>query len=135
MEDYVRACETCQLRAKAYYSDQLHSTFGTSLFENVCVNIVYMLKGLNQKRYLVLAINNFSGQVEGRVLSKGTLDRVVDFLFHEVILWYRYTKRFVVDGGQENKHFTRRLLERYGMDSKVMSAYHPQANGLGERGH
>lgn len=135
VEDYVRSCEQCQLRATARYPDELHPTFGTSLFEKVCVDIVHMPKGTDQKRYLVLARDDFSGWVEGRALSKGTSERVADFLFQEVISRFGCPKKIVVDGGPENKDFTKRLLERYGIDRKVVSAYHPQANGLVERGH
>jgi transposase InsO family protein len=43
--------------------------------------------------------------------------------------------RVVSDGGPENKAITNELLTRYGIKHTWTSAYHPQANGMVERGH
>src|SRR5947209_17031323 len=43
--------------------------------------------------------------------------------------------RMVVDGGPENKDVVEKLAATYGIDRIVASAYHPQANGMVERGH
>jgi hypothetical protein len=40
-----------------------------------------------------------------------------------------------LDRGSENLNLTRDLLEHYRIQQTVISAYHPQANGLVERGH
>ena len=40
-----------------------------------------------------------------------------------------------MDGGPKNHDLKRRLAERYGIQHVIVSAYHPQANGLVERGH
>lgn len=68
-------------------------------------------------------------------MSKGTLERVADFLFQEVISHFDCPEKIVVDGGPENKDFTRRLLEHYSIDRKVVSVYNSQANELVEREH
>lgn len=39
------------------------------------------------------------------------------------------------DGGPEKNEFTWRILKLYGIARKVVSAYHPQANGLVEQRH
>lgn len=41
----------------------------------------------------------------------------------------------VIDGGSENKDTVAELAERYGVKRVVVSAYHPQTNGMIERGH
>ena len=41
----------------------------------------------------------------------------------------------VIDGGSENKEAVTELTRRYGIKNLVVSAYHPQANGMIERGH
>jgi hypothetical protein len=38
-------------------------------------------------------------------------------------------------GGRENLDLTKDLLERYSIQKTIVSAYHPQANRLVERGH
>lgn len=41
----------------------------------------------------------------------------------------------VIDGGSENKDAVAELAGRYGVKRVVVSAYHPQTNGMIERGH
>ena len=41
----------------------------------------------------------------------------------------------VMDGGSENLDLTQELLVRYRIRRLDISAYHPQSNGLVERGH
>jgi hypothetical protein len=41
----------------------------------------------------------------------------------------------MMDGGPENKTFKEWICKRYHIDRIVVSAYHPQANGLVKRGH
>jgi hypothetical protein len=41
----------------------------------------------------------------------------------------------VVNGGPKNKALVVDLVKRYGIHRLVVSAYHPQANGMVERGH
>lgn len=60
VEDYIRSCEKCQLRATPRYLNKLRPIFGTSLFDKVCFDIVHIPKGLERKRYLVLARDDFS---------------------------------------------------------------------------
>ena len=41
----------------------------------------------------------------------------------------------VTDRGPENEGYLAELARTYGIGHVVMSAYHPQSNGLVERGH
>ena len=41
----------------------------------------------------------------------------------------------VNDGGPENQDLTKELLERFNVWNVQVAAYHPQSNGLVERGH
>lgn len=41
----------------------------------------------------------------------------------------------VIDGGAENKDAVAELVQRYKVKRVMVSAYHPQANGMIERGH
>ena len=41
----------------------------------------------------------------------------------------------MVDGGPENKKHVAEFTRKYGIERVQVSAYHPQANGMVERGH
>src|SRR5204863_7425765 len=60
---------------------------------------------------------------------------VAKFIYEEVICRHGCPKRIVMDGGAENMDLTKDLLEKHRIQGTVISAYHPQANGLVERGH
>ena len=77
-----------------------------------------------------------SGWSEGRILLKENNSRsVAKFLFEDVICRHGCPLKAVMDGGGENKKITKALLENYRVHRIVVSAYHPQANGLVEREH
>jgi hypothetical protein len=132
---FVRTCWQFQLRATARFPYELHPTLGSVRFEKVCMDIMHMPARIDQKKYLVLARDDFSRWVEGRALTKAISEKVPDFMYQEVISWFGCPRKIMVDSGLENKAFTERLCERYHIDRKVVSAYHPHANVLVERGH
>jgi hypothetical protein len=43
--------------------------------------------------------------------------------------------RLIVDGGPENKLYIEEFTARYGIERVQVSSYHPQANGIVERGY
>jgi len=86
-------------------------------------------------KYIVFARDDLSGWVEGRALTSATSQTVAKFLFEEVFARHGCPRKIVVDGGSENKGFVASLLEACLVKRVEISAYHPQANGLVERGH
>jgi len=60
---------------------------------------------------------------------------VATFIYKAIIYKHRLPQRIVLDGGSENLSLTKILLEHYRIKNIHISAYHPQSNGLVERGH
>ena len=60
---------------------------------------------------------------------------VAKFIYEDVICRHGCPQRIVLDRGSENLDLTKDLLEHYKIKRTVVSAYHPQANGLVECGH
>ena len=60
---------------------------------------------------------------------------VARFLWEDVICRHGCFGRLIVDGGPENKDLVEELTVRYGIKRVQVSSYHPQANGMIERGH
>ena len=105
------------------------------MWEKVEVDVVFMLKSVKEYKFIVFMRDDLSGWVEGRVLRENTAQNVVKFLYEEVICRHECPGRIVVDGGTENKSVAEALLTNYRIQRTVVSAYHPQSNGLVERGH
>jgi len=87
------------------------------------------------KHFLVIVRSDLSRWVEGRAISKNDSEHIAKFLYEDVICRHGLFQKLVVDGGPENKAITETLADRYGIRRVVVSSFHPEANGLVERGH
>ena len=104
------------------------------MWDKVGVDVVHMPPS-EGKHYLVLARDDFSGWVEGRALRTNTAEAVAKFIHEDILCRHGCIGRLVMDGGPENKGLVKVLAEKYKIKRIVVSAYHPQANGMVERGH
>ena len=132
---YVKSCEECQRRARVRYEEPLHPTWSVTVWQKVSVDVVFMPESVEGYKFIVFARDDLSGWVEGRALMENTARNVAKFLYEEVICRHGCPGRIVVDGGSENKNVAEALLANYRVKRTVVSAYHPQSNGLVERGH
>ena len=133
---YVKSCEECQRRAKLRTEEALHFTASSGLWEKIGVDIVHMqARGKGRFKYLIVARDDLSGWVEAKALVRGTSEAVAKFLWEDVVCRHGCFGKMVIDGGPENKDLVKAFAERYGIKRVQISAYHPQANGMVERGH
>ena len=82
---FVGSCETCQIYSNIRHRDGLHPTYPLAIHYKWVVDLVAMPMGLGQKKYLVLAREDLSNQVEGRALRIKTTEAVCRFLLEVVI--------------------------------------------------
>jgi len=94
-----------------------------------------MPKMLDGFGFIVFARDDLSGWVEGRAIKVANAKEVAKFIYEDIICRHGCPRRVVLDRGSENLNMTKDLLEHYGIKRTVVSAFHPQANGLVERGH
>jgi hypothetical protein len=132
---FVESCEECQRRKKMRYEEPLHPTWSIMVWEKIGVDSVYMPSSVEGYGYIVFARDGLSGWVEGRALRELDSLSVAHFVYEDVICRHGLPQRIVMDGGAENLDLTKSLLERYRVKNVHISPYHPQSNGLVERGH
>lgn len=84
---------------------------------------------------MALAREDLSGWVEGCALRDNDSKSIATFMFKDVICRHGMPLRVVSDGGPENRGVAHELFMRYGIKHTWTSAYHPQGNGMVERGH
>jgi hypothetical protein len=134
VEKWVKTCERCQRRARNRYEEPLHPTWSTIVWEKIGVDVVYMPWDPGGG-YIVFARDDLSGWVEARAINAANSSNVAKFLYEDVICRHGCPRHIVLDGGRENLDLTKDLIDRYHIKGTVVSAFHPQANGLVERGH
>ena len=77
-------------------------------------------------RYLVLAREDLTNQVEGRALQNKTTAAVCR---------YRCIGKIVADRGELDAEEAEELFDRLGVKLSFTTAYNPEANGKVKRGH
>ena len=136
VDRHVRTCKDCQLHSARSVEEELHPIWGPEVTWGwITVDVVYMPDGLHGKKYLVLCRDYVSSYVEGRALRENTSANVAKFLREEIFTRWGLPFKMVVDGGPENRGLVTDLAAKYGVRRVVGSAYHPQGQGLIERGH
>ena len=134
VKTFVDTCAPCQFRSGERAEEPLYPTWSSYLWEKVGLDVIHM-PPCEGKRYLAVARDDLSGWPEARALAKANAESVAKFLWEDVICRHGMFGRLVVDGGPENKADVKDLTARYGIQRVVVSAYHPPANGMIERGH
>jgi hypothetical protein len=117
------------------HQDELHPTYPPTVHFKSMVDLVTMPLGVGQMRYLVLARENLTNQVEGRALQNKTTAAVCRFLIEEVVCRYGCVGKIVADRGELDAQEAEELFDRLGVILSLMTAYNPEANGKVERGH
>ena len=132
---FVTTCESCQMHSIVRHRDELHPTYPPTVHFKWMVDLVTMPMGVGQMRYLVLAREDLTNQVEGRALQNKTTAAVCRFLIEEVVCRYGCVGKIVADRGELDAQEAEELFDRLGVKLSLTTAYNPEANGKVERGH
>ena len=73
VQHFVTTCESFQVHSMIQHRDELLPSYPPTIHFKWMVDLVTMLVGLGQVRYLVLARENLTNQVEGRALRNKTI--------------------------------------------------------------
>lgn len=132
---HVSTCRECQLRKAGRREEPLHTVTVSTLWERIGVDVVHMPETPDGYRYLVMAREYLSRWPEGLALKEATSDAIAAFLHTNIFCRYGVSRIMIVDGGPENKDAVEKLSDRFGMYRLQVVPYHPESNGLVERGH
>ena len=133
--EFTGSCEKSQMYSGIRHRDELHPTFSPTINLKWMVDIVSMPTGIGQRKYLVLAREDLSNQVEGRALRKKTSATVCRFLLEEVFCRYGCVGRVVADRGELDSDEAREFFGKHGVQLTLTTANNPEVNGKIEWGH
>ena len=104
--EFTESCEKCQVYSGVRHRDELHPTFSPTINFKWMVDIVAMPTRIGQRKYLVLARNDLTNQVEGWALRRKTCSTVCQFLLEEVFCRYGCLGQLIADRGEldSDKH-------------------------------
>ncbi len=116
------------------HGDGLHPTYPLSMHHKWVVDLVTMPLGLWKMRYILLAREDLSNQVEGRALRTKSTEGECKFLMKDVI-FRRYGcvgKIVVEDRGEMDVDIARKFDERMGIKLTHTCTYNLEGNGKSE---
>jgi transposase InsO family protein len=134
-EEVVRICEVCQREGRGHRAEPLKPFLGSTLFSRVGIDLVEMPRAVTGEAYLVVARDDFSGWVEARALPSKEALPVYRFLYEEVVGRFGLPGEIVADQGEMHGALVQDLARKDGLVLKFTSPYHPETNGMVERGH
>ncbi|KAI5950712.1 hypothetical protein KGF54_003786, partial [Candida jiufengensis] len=132
LKKYIDSCDICQKYTSTHNErDPLYLHLPAGPWHTIVCDTVK----INGKS-LVVARDEFTGWSEAIVLTKLTGENVADFIFSSFIARVGYFDVFKTDNGPEFRNqFVATMLKKYGVKHKFSIQYHPQGNGMSERGH
>jgi hypothetical protein len=132
---YVETCKECHMFSNVRRRDELHPTYLLEMHYKWTVDIVMMPMGRWHMKYLVLAREDLTNQVEGRAFRTKETSSVCRFLLEHVICRHGCVDRIVDDRGELDANEATQFFSRMGIKLSLTMAYNPEANDKVGRGH
>ena len=135
IQKYVKTCEQCQKRGNIGSKGLLNLIKVGKAWEIIGIDFVGPLgKTRKGNKYILVVMDYFTKWPEAKALKEATSEKVVEFLYKEIICRHGCPKVIISDNGS---HFRNKvvdeLCEKYEIKHNFTSPYHPQSNGLVER--
>ena len=117
------------------HCDEIHPTYPPAMHYKWVVDLATMPLGLWQMRYIVLAREDLTNQVEDRALRTKSTEAVCKFLLEDIICCYGCFGKVTADRGELDVEEAREFFSMIGIKLALTCAYNPKGNGKSERGH
>jgi hypothetical protein len=112
------------------------ATEPSRLFQKVGIDLVHLGEGSGPFPYLVVARDDLSNWVEAREIRNKYALTVRKFIEQDIVCRYGPVLEWITtDGGGETRKETAAYLKKLHIPIVRSTPYHPQANGMIERGH
>ena len=135
IKEYVQSCDSCQRFGRPKRTEPLHTIPVGQPFEQIGIDIVGPLPvTLRGNRYIVVAMDYLTKWPEAKPLTNATAEAVAQFIYDEIICRHGAPTVLISDQGT---HFKNKVIDelsdKFRMEHRFSSPYHPQTNGLVER--
>ena len=123
--EFTERCKKCQIYSRVQHRDELYPTFSPAIDFKLMVDIVAMPTRIRQKKYLVLAREDLTNQVEGRALRRKTCSAICQFLLEEVFYRYKCVGQVIADWGELHSDKAKEFFVKYGVRLTLITTYNP----------
>jgi hypothetical protein len=130
---YVKACDSCQRVGQPNHRDEmpLNPYVVLEPFERWALDFIGPINPpSNQKVYILVCTDYMTKWVEAKALHRATKEEVIYFLFKDIFTRFGMPRELVTDGGPPfTFHGFKATLQKYHIQQRMTTTYHPQANG------
>ena len=84
-------------------------------------------------KYIITAVDYMSKNIEAQAVSNKSSKTTAELFYRDIVCRHGTPVEVVTDQGGEFQGEFQALLDKCGIDHRLTSPYHPQANGLTER--
>ena len=132
--EYIKSCDTCQRQGKPIPHEELHPIQVGQPFDQVGINIVRSLSITpNGNHYIVVATEYLTKWPEAKALKDTKATTIAKFIYEEIICRHGCPKVLLSDQGTPFcNELVDSLCKLITIKHCLLSAYHPQTNGLTE---
>lgn len=134
VRQYVQSCDLCQKRDTRRFEEENKSTYPSDIGQVWGIDLVVMPPSQGY-RYIIIAREDVSKWVEAKPIRKKEARIVAKFISDHIITRFGYIRRLKSDQGSEFMQEVKKELEKFRIKHVITSGYHPQANGVVERGN
>ncbi len=133
--EYVKSGAPCKLGSSKFNEPVTMQPIAVQgIYHKVGVDMIGPIQtSKSNNKYIITAIDYMSKNIEAAALPNKNSKTTADFFFRDIVCRHGTPVEVVTDQGGEFQGDFQDLLNRCGIDHRLTSAYHPQANGLTER--
>lgn len=134
-KEHIRACAPCKIGlAKFNEPVTMQPIAVQGIYHKVGIDMIGPIQtSASNNKYIITAIDYMSKNIEAAAVSNKHSKTTAEFLFKDIVCRHGTPVEVVTDQGGEFLGEFQALLDKCGIDHRLTSAYHPQANGLTER--
>ena len=134
VEKYVKSCDNCQRRNNPRGLHELHPIEVKEPFHMIGIDVIGPLPRTEEgNKYIVVAIDFFTKWPEAKAIKEANAKEISKFVYEEIICRHGCPKKILTDNGSEfNNQLTKNLIEKFNVQHKFSTPYHPKTNGLVE---
>ena len=135
VKECLKVCEPCKLGlAKFNEPMEMRPIAVQGIYHKVGIDMIGPLqKSTSGNKYIITAVDYMSKNIEAEAVPDKSSKTTADFFHREIICRHGTPVEVVTDQGGEFQGDFQALLDKFGIDHRMTSPYHPQANGLTER--
>ncbi|KAJ9559628.1 hypothetical protein OSB04_004788 [Centaurea solstitialis] len=133
--EFVKKCDRCQRTGNVSQRNEmsLNNILEVELFDVWGIDFMEPFPMSLHNQYILVAVDYVSKWVEAIACPRNDTKTVINFLHKNIFVRFGTPRALISD---EGTHFVNRMLSavlnKYNIQHRIATAYHPQTNGLAE---